>query len=76
MLTETRGRSEFPFGPCRIEVDPEQARFSIDVREDYEVVRAEEAVEDHLLRMANRNQPLIEWHRIPSMPTCGRQPCA
>ena len=41
MLTETRGRSEFPFGPCRIEADPEQARFSIDVREDYEVVRAE-----------------------------------
>lgn len=70
-LTETQGRIEFPFGPCRIDVDidTEQMRFSIDVREDHEVVQAEKVVKDHLLRMANRDQPLVEWHRLPTVQT-------
>ena len=68
-LTETQGRIEFPFGPCRIDVDTEQMRFSIEVREDHEVVQAEKVVKDHLVRMANRDQPIVEWQRVPTVPT-------
>jgi len=64
-VVETQGLIEFPFGPCRIEVDTEQMHFSIKVHEDHEVVLAEKVVKEHLLRMANRDQPLVEWHRTP-----------
>lgn len=72
-LTESQGRIEFPFGACRIDVDPEQMHFSIEVHEEDEVMEAEEVLKDHLLRMANRDQPLVEWHRISSTPTSSRQ---
>lgn len=72
-LIANQGRIEFPFGPCRIEVDAKQMHFSIDVLEDHDVVRAEDVVRDHLLRMANRDKPCVEWHRKPPVAASDRK---
>lgn len=62
-LTRTQGRIEFTYGPCRIDVGDKQMQISIEVNDDHQVSTAEKILEEHLLRIASRDQPSIEWHR-------------
>jgi len=57
------GTIEFPFGLCRIEVDEREMRFRVDVDDEANADRAEKVVADHLMRMANRDEPVVEWIR-------------
>ncbi|MGI9221323.1 MAG: DUF2218 domain-containing protein [Woeseiaceae bacterium] len=57
------GTIEFPFGICQINVDDQSMRFKIDVTGAENLERAEKVIADHLLRMANRDEPVIEWQR-------------
>ena len=59
-----RGRIQFPFGLCAIENDDESMHIRIDVPDAEEIDRAERVVGEHLLRMANKNQPVVTWQRI------------
>lgn len=54
---------EFPFGMCRIDVDDEQMRIRIEVEDPDNLDRAEKVVADHLIRMANRDEPVVAWER-------------
>ena len=60
---DSEGRIDFPFGVCSIDVDENEMRFSIDVADPGDVERAEEVVGGHLVRMANRDDPVVEWIR-------------
>ena len=60
-----KGQIEFAFGLCTIENDDEQMHIRIDVPDDNELDRAERVVGEHLLRMANKDDPVIRWQRVP-----------
>ncbi|CAA0103253.1 Uncharacterised protein [Halioglobus japonicus] len=62
-VTETQGRIELPFGACRIDVDPEQMLFRIEVENPADLARAEEVVSRHLIQIANRDEPTVQWNR-------------
>lgn len=68
-IVENQGRIEFPFGPCRIDVDSKQMQISMDVNEEQLMEKAESVVGEHLLRMANKDEPVVEWNRAQSSPT-------
>lgn len=56
-------RIEFPFGTCEIDVDDERMHIVVDVLDAGQVERAESVVADHLIRMANKDEPAVEWVR-------------
>ncbi|NNE34672.1 MAG: DUF2218 domain-containing protein [Rhodothermales bacterium] len=58
-----RGTLEFPFGVCLIDVDDNEMRIQIDVDDTAHLDRAEQVVADHLVRMANRDEPVVTWER-------------
>jgi len=58
-----RGRIEFPFGVCEIQVSGSAMEFRIDVYAADDVDRAEGVVGEHLVRMANKDEPVVEWRR-------------
>lgn len=60
---EDRGRIEFPFGLCTIDVDSEYMVIRIDLNDSSAADRAESVVADHLVRMANKDKPIVEWNR-------------
>ena len=63
VATENEGTIEFPFGKCGIAVDEYQMVFSLDVIDPDDIERAESVVESHLVRMANRDEPVVSWVR-------------
>jgi len=58
-----QGTLEFPFGVCRIEVNDDSMHIRIDVDEAENIDKAEKVVADHLVRMANRDEPVVAWER-------------
>ena len=60
-----RGTLEFPFGLCLIDVDDHEMRIQIQVGDPENTDRAEQVVADHLVRMANRDEPVVNWERTP-----------
>ena len=54
-------RIEFPFGPCTIDVDDPYMHIVVEVADESQVDRAERVVADHLVRMANKDEPVVEW---------------
>lgn len=59
-------RIEFPFGPCTIDVDDTHMHIVVELADESQVERAERVVADHLVRMANKDEPLVGWVRLPS----------
>ena len=57
------GEIEFPFGLCKIETDENEMRIRIEVGDPKDLDRAEKVLADHLIRMANRDDPIVEWVR-------------
>ncbi len=57
------GRIEFPFGLCEIQCDDEFMHISVELTDAGEVERAEKVVADHLVRMANKDEPFVTWQR-------------
>ena len=62
-ISGSQGRIEFPFGPCRINVNDEQMHLHIEVDDAAEMDRAEQVVAEHLIRMANKDEPTVKWIR-------------
>lgn len=62
-----QGRIEFPFGPCRIDVNDAQMILRIEVSNPQNFDEAEQTVADHLLRMA-REALTIQWIRSAAKP--------
>ena len=62
-LVKTQGRIEFDFGPCRIDVASRKMLLSIEVKDDQKVSKAEQILEEQLLRMAKAEQLCIQWQR-------------
>ena len=60
-----QGQIQFEFGLCTIENDEESMHIRINVPDDGELERAERVVGDHLIRMANKDEPVVTWQRIP-----------
>ena len=59
----SHGRIEFPFGVCTIDCDDEFMNFRVELSDASEVERAERVVGDHLVRMANKDDPIVTWQR-------------
>lgn len=59
------GRIEFPFGPCTIRSDDEFMHISVELTNAGEADRAERVIADHLVRMANKDEPVVTWQREP-----------
>ena len=62
-LKGRHGTIEFPFGLCSIDVDDASMHIRIDVDDPGNIDRAESVVADHLVRMANRDEPVVVWER-------------
>lgn len=62
-MSGSQGRIEFPFGPNCISVDDEQMHLQIEVNDSAEIDRAEQVVAEHLIRMANKDNPTVKWIR-------------
>ena len=62
-LIKTQGRIEFDFGPCRIDVANRQMHLCIEVNNVQEASKAEQILEEQLLRMAKDEQLFIRWQR-------------
>ena len=60
---DEKGHIEFPFGTCEIQTSPTHMNFVIDVPDAQQLGRAEDVVARHLERMANKDDPVIEWER-------------
>lgn len=58
-----QGKIEFPFGVCRIRVGDQNMQFLVEVPNPDDMDRAERVVGDHLLRMANKDEPILVWER-------------
>ena len=56
------GRIEFPFGVCHIDVTDTEMRFRVEIDDPDHLDRAKRVLEDHLTRMANRDEPEFQWH--------------
>ena len=59
------GIIEFPFGVCSIDCDESYMHMKIVVTDSTDVDKAESVVGDHLVRMANKDEPVVIWHREP-----------
>ncbi len=57
------GRIEFPFGVCTIESDEHHMFIKVELENTDDAARAEQVVGDHLIRMANRDEPEVLWKR-------------
>ena len=57
------GSLDFPFGVCRIDVNDREMDIQIEVTDPANIDRAESVVADHLIRMANRDEPVVVWNR-------------
>lgn len=55
---------EFPFGTCNIDVDDTHMRIVVELSDPEQMERAEQVVADHLIRMANKDEPVVEWVRL------------
>ena len=55
------GRLEFPFGVCYIDVTDGEMKFHIELDDPEHLDRAKRVLEDHLTRMANRDEPEFLW---------------
>ncbi len=53
----------FPFGDCTITTSPTGMVFRVQVPNPAELDRAERVVGDHLVRMANKDEPVLKWSR-------------
>ena len=62
----TEGQLKFAFGLCMIHNDDEFMHIRIDVPDAGELDRAERVVGEHLIRMANKDQPVVTWRRKPA----------
>ena len=60
---DENGRIEFPFGVCDIRTSPTHMHFLVDVPDADDLDRAEHVIGSHLERMANKDDPVIEWDR-------------
>ncbi len=63
-----QGRIEFPFGACRIDVYTDHMFLRIEVENPDELSLAEEVVTKHLVQIANRDEPTVEWSRLAQSP--------
>ena len=59
------GQIQFEFGLCTIENEDEFMNIRIDVADADELDRAEQVVGKHLVRMANKDEPVVTWQRMP-----------
>ena len=59
----SRGDIRFPFGVCTIQCDEVEMDIRVEVESAEHVERAERVVGDHLIRMANRDDPVVNWVR-------------
>ena len=59
----SRGIIQFPFGVCTIECDDHQMVMRVEVENIDDADRAERVVGDHLVRMANKDEPVVSWVR-------------
>lgn len=59
----SRGELQFQFGVCTIDNDDEAMHIRIDVPDEELLDRAEDVVARHLIRMANRDEPVVSWQR-------------
>lgn len=55
---------EFPFGPCNIDVDDSHMHIVVELSDENMIDRAESVVADHLVRMANKDEPVVNWVRV------------
>lgn len=63
-FTTSQGRIELPFAICRIDVDEHHMYLSIeDAESTSRIEKAEKVVADHLVRMANKDTPVVVWNR-------------
>ncbi len=63
----THGTIEFPFGVCSIKCDQNYMHMNIVVVESKDIDKAERVVAEHLVRMANKDEPVVAWHREPNL---------
>ena len=66
VIDGAQGRIELPFAFCRIDTDDEYMRFHLDIDDVDKADLAEQVITDHLLRMANKDQPGVRWDRAES----------
>lgn len=59
----SQGRIDLPFGHCRIDAGEGHMLLHLDIENVDDVSRAEQVIADHLLRMANKDEPSVYWHR-------------
>ena len=62
-LGESELSVAFPFATCRIVADDTAMNMELDAADADGLERAEHVVADHLLRMANKDEPVVEWQR-------------
>ena len=62
-LSGTRGRIEYPFGPCRIHINDQRMQIRIEINNPDDLERAEKMVRDQLIRIARPDTPTINWVR-------------
>jgi hypothetical protein len=58
-----RGRIQFPFGVCSIECDEKIMHIRVELADPESADRAERVIADHLVRMANKDEPVVTWQR-------------
>ncbi|MBT8090774.1 MAG: DUF2218 domain-containing protein [Gammaproteobacteria bacterium] len=64
-VEDRHARIEFPFGPCNIDVDDTHMHIVVELSDESQIERAESVVADHLVRMANKDEPVVTWVRVP-----------
>ena len=60
---DEKGNIEFPFGTCEIKTSPTHMHFVIYVPDEQSLDRAEDVITRHLVRMANKDEPEVNWQR-------------
>ena len=62
-VTKSEGRIQFPFGACRIDTNDRFLFLRVEVDNSEDIDLAEKVVTEHLIRMANRDNPEVNWRR-------------
>lgn len=57
------GVIELPFASCEISVDDQAMSIRLEAGNQADIERAESVIADHLIRMANRDEPVVGWAR-------------
>jgi len=68
-VTDTSALIQLPFGPCQIDVDDESMKIEAQVSKQWPVAKVEKFIASHLIRMANRDEPEVNWQRNESPAT-------